>query len=581
MNFCFYYTPVKSMQGVKDNFTYDYLINQKYDKFGAKTEMAYGNYMVTKYMYNPLNLRLDSLVSSLQSNDYFSMGYRYDAKGNVTQLHSKYICFNGNNPITQTFVYDSTDQLTNAQGTYYTTTVTYGNTGKIATYSSPATPNTTFYYPDIQNQTSTIFAPDSSSDGNQTTYYDFGINGSLRRKWHYEGDEFNREERGEYYGFNAFNCMKVYSNNGESYGYYGYDASGERTYKMNLHAMKVLINEELTIKNFMLNDMTLYPNGYINVNRIGEYTKHYYADALRIASKIGSGFSGNLCDSADAIDAIYPNYLTDRSNNQYTEMIEELDTLLIGDEPFGGTIMGIGVDGLSEFCELNWGTTNVQETGLFYYHPDHLGSTGMVTDKDAYIQQGFLYAPFGEIIAEYGWQSPNVPKYAFNAKELDEENGMYYYSARYYAPPTFISRDPLMDEKPWLTPYHYCSNNPINRIDSDGNWDIDVHAYKNRSKGNYGVLILRDRNGNEVYRTVVKTVGTGGRTRNVKNSDTPQGKYKILGYRKTGSGTRYNRESFGPNDLLALDYQVAKGEKETECTFMGVVKKENIKVEKI
>ncbi|MDD3280664.1 MAG: RHS repeat-associated core domain-containing protein [Bacteroidales bacterium] len=439
-----------------------------YNKFGAKTEMAYGNYMVTKYMYNPLNLRLDSLVSSLQSNDYFSMGYRYDAKGNVTQLHSKYICFNGNNPITQTFVYDSTDQLTNAQGTYYTTTVTYGNTGKIATYSSPATPNTTFYYPDIQNQTSTIFAPDSSSDGNQTTYYDFGINGSLRRKWHYEGDEFNREERGEYYGFNAFNCMKVYSNNGESYGYYGYDASGERTYKMNLHAMKVLINEELTIKNFMLNDMTLYPNGYINVNRVGEYTKHYYADALRIASKIGSGFSGNLCDSADAIDAIYPNYLTDRSNNQYTEMTEELDTLLLGDEPFGGTIMGIGVDGLSEFCELNWGTTNVQETGLFYYHPDHLGSTGMVTDKDAYIQQGFLYAPFGEIIAEYGWQSPNVPKYAFNAKELDEENGMYYYSARYYAPPTFISRDPMFEKYPSISPYTYCANNPIIMIDEKG-----------------------------------------------------------------------------------------------------------------
>ena len=38
--------------------------------------------------------------------------------------------------------------------------------------------------------------------------------------------------------------------------------------------------------------------------------------------------------------------------------------------------------------------------------------------------------------------------YAFNAKELDEENGMYYYSARYYAPPTFISRDPLFEKYP-------------------------------------------------------------------------------------------------------------------------------------
>lgn len=71
------------------------------------------------------------------------------------------------------------------------------------------------------------------------------------------------------------------------------------------------------------------------------------------------------------------------------------------------------------------------------------------------------------------WQ--NLPKYSFNAKELDEETGMYYYEARYYAPPVFISRDPLMSEKPWLSPYHYCSNNPIGRVDPSGceDWEPD------------------------------------------------------------------------------------------------------------
>ncbi len=39
------------------------------------------------------------------------------------------------------------------------------------------------------------------------------------------------------------------------------------------------------------------------------------------------------------------------------------------------------------------------------------------------------------------------PKYAFNAKELDEETGMYYYEARYYAPPVFVSRDPIIYPK--------------------------------------------------------------------------------------------------------------------------------------
>ena len=101
------------------------------------------------------------------------------------------------------------------------------------------------------------------------------------------------------------------------------------------------------------------------------------------------------------------------------------------------------------------------------------GSTAFVTDANATITQGFLYAPFGEIVSEYQGIAPNsaLPNYTFNAKELDEETGMYYYEARYMAPPTFISRDPLFEQKPWLSPYHYCSNNPVGRVDPTGMMD--------------------------------------------------------------------------------------------------------------
>jgi RHS repeat-associated protein len=61
-----------------------------------------------------------------------------------------------------------------------------------------------------------------------------------------------------------------------------------------------------------------------------------------------------------------------------------------------------------------------------------------------------------------------IPRYLFNAKELDEESGMYYYEARYYAPPTFISRDPLFEKCPFMSPYAYCNNNPVIYIDPDG-----------------------------------------------------------------------------------------------------------------
>jgi len=56
----------------------------------------------------------------------------------------------------------------------------------------------------------------------------------------------------------------------------------------------------------------------------------------------------------------------------------------------------------------------------------------------------------------------------WNAKELDEENNMYYYSARYYAPPTFISRDPMFEKYPSISPYTYCANNPMKFVDPTG-----------------------------------------------------------------------------------------------------------------
>ncbi len=61
-----------------------------------------------------------------------------------------------------------------------------------------------------------------------------------------------------------------------------------------------------------------------------------------------------------------------------------------------------------------------------------------------------------------------IPKYSFNAKELDEETGMYYFEARYYRAPTFTSRDPLFEKYFWMSPYAYCANNPVKFVDPTG-----------------------------------------------------------------------------------------------------------------
>ncbi len=93
----------------------------------------------------------------------------------------------------------------------------------------------------------------------------------------------------------------------------------------------------------------------------------------------------------------------------------------------------------------------------------------MVTDLDGRITQNVVYIPYGEVFVEErngSWASP----YLFNAKELDEETGLYYYGARYLDPAgaRWLSVDPMWENDPDKTPYNYCLNNPVKLVDPDG-----------------------------------------------------------------------------------------------------------------
>jgi RHS repeat-associated protein len=103
------------------------------------------------------------------------------------------------------------------------------------------------------------------------------------------------------------------------------------------------------------------------------------------------------------------------------------------------------------------------------------------------ISQAVLYAPFGQIISEYraDWMLDTIPRYLFNAKPLDEESGLYDYGARSYDPNsgTFISRDPLFEKYPTLSPYAYCANNPVKYVDPTG-MDIELNFYEGKNKEN-------------------------------------------------------------------------------------------------
>ncbi len=110
-----------------------------------------------------------------------------------------------------------------------------------------------------------------------------------------------------------------------------------------------------------------------------------------------------------------------------------------------------------------------QERDVFFYHPDHLGSSSFITNIEGEVVQHIEYVPYGEVFIEERNNVWNTP-YLFNAKEFDEETGLYYYGARYYDArlAMWYGVDALAEEYPNMGGYVYCVGNPVKLVDPDG-----------------------------------------------------------------------------------------------------------------
>ena len=293
---------------------------------------------------------------------------------------------------------------------------------------------------------------------------DNGINGSLRKR-----EVQSLSPYTEHYLFNSAANLKAYSNSGLYFAYYGYDAANTRTYKLSMLNQTQWVNGQPQPLQLQLQSAMFYPNAYLTFNQNGNYTKHYYNGSERICSRLGDRTFSLDCSAS----------LTPQTQQRLGIRImqvdqdfraELLELVEAGDVPVEFPNVLNLVTLLPAGSNANSHSHSNPNTDIFYYHTNHLGSTAYVTDNNATITQGFLYAPFGEITTEYApmWQNGLIPNYTFNAKELDEETGMYYYEARYYKPPVFTSRDPHFERYPTFSPYIYCNNNPIKYIDLTG-----------------------------------------------------------------------------------------------------------------
>ncbi len=122
----------------------------------------------------------------------------------------------------------------------------------------------------------------------------------------------------------------------------------------------------------------------------------------------------------------------------------------------------------------------VPETALRvrYYHQDHLGSSGVITDANGDLVEETAFYPFGTPRNKY--QPRQIQDtYQFTQKELDPESGLHNFPARYLASRLnrWLTPDPA-GAVDGLNPYVYTQNNPLRYVDPMGHEKIDADTLR-------------------------------------------------------------------------------------------------------
>ena len=331
--------------------------------------------------------------------------------------------------------------------------------------------------------------PDESQNTRNSHAYEYDANGNLvyvntgRTKKDGTTDEKAHERKLKW---DEENRLLASDDDGFVTNYW-YDADGERTVKTSGESEQVYVNSEFAGGRTNTAKFSLYVSPYLVANQGGRYTKHIYIGSQRIVSKIGD-FASYGSDprriqyAGSEADAISVDYAGKYSAQQ--EAIKE--NYAIFDVPYNGTDNNDYVNGEGFCCddgsmeaaqtramakalEDNFQEGDAYENLQFYYHSDHLGSSSYITNLDGEVVQHIEYVPFGEVFIEERNNIWNTP-YLFNAKEFDEETGLYYYGARYYDSrlSLWISTDPKQEDYYNVCTYCYVICNPTKFIDIEG-----------------------------------------------------------------------------------------------------------------
>ena len=123
----------------------------------------------------------------------------------------------------------------------------------------------------------------------------------------------------------------------------------------------------------------------------------------------------------------------------------------------------------------------IREKNIFFYHPDHLGSSSYITGNDGKVSQHTEYIAFGEILFDEHNTEHTMP-YLFNGKELDQETNLTYFGARYLDMKTslWLNTDPLSGYNPTFEHEHYIDGQHNGGVFNPMNLNTYGYTYQNQ-----------------------------------------------------------------------------------------------------
>jgi len=486
------------------NSSYNYLDRMAYDHYGSPVFKKYGNNTKTRYTYEPQLRRLQNLnVKSTDNSDMLANTYTFDFVGNITSIHNTAAPVNQLGGVyNHTYTYDDLNRLEIADGNWnnsgatYSLNMTYDNMHRITdknqnhqqngTNVSTNTYSNNYDFGD-QSQPRPHAVKEIRNSGIITDQFTYDNNGNTLTHTRPTGPDPSKQ-----FLWDEVNRLRFLYMQNTSIDHYIYDASGERAFKASMPVAAVSQNGGTTQYQATFSGYTSYVSGYMVVNPYGKVSKHYYVGSERIASRLEGDVSGFMVE--DLPETQETTLLHQRLQREHQEVIlGQWGIGLINQAPptiqYAQTCRDLVNLGLMEeakqcYCNLNGSCQDL----LYYYHPDHVGSSTFLSDINGQPYQFLLYLPFGETMIEQTTASWTTP-YMFNGKELDESTGLYYYGARYYDPRVSMWHgvDPLAEMYPSWSPYNYTLNNPVRFTDPTGmSVEGDYYNKKGQHIGNDG-----------------------------------------------------------------------------------------------